>query len=321
MAVTGSTVLTIAQTAASDPALNLARPASLFPSDSNGDTSPAGLLRALSKTIAFLASTYDWQALRSETTFTAAGSEVQFGAIPIDFLRFVPETFFDSTFRRPVNGPLTPQDWQTVKRMVISAVYPAFTQRNNAIHILPVPPSGNVFSFEYISTSVAYAATPVVFVGGVTSGSTTVTVTNTAGLSVGNVLDAASIPSATTITAIVTNTSITLSQAATASVATETISAAQPKSAITADTDVLPWDDELITLGVIYQYRKGERLDYAQDETDFNRMLLARIKQDGGRRMLDMNGGNSRSSDARLKALKSNAIVVADGATWSGSNW
>lgn len=77
-----------------------------------------------------------------------------------------------------------------------------------------------------------------------------------------------------------------------------------------ADTDTPLWDDELVTLGVVYHFRKMERLDYAQDERDFDLMKIDRIKADGGIRTYNMGGGSSGDAASRLHALKSAAIIV-----------
>jgi hypothetical protein len=54
------------------------------------------------------------------------------------------------------------------------------------------------------------------------------------------------------------------------------------------DTDEPFWDAELLTLGVVYRYRQAERLDYAEELREFELAYADQVKQDGGRRMLDM---------------------------------
>jgi hypothetical protein len=54
------------------------------------------------------------------------------------------------------------------------------------------------------------------------------------------------------------------------------------------DDDVPFWNEELLTLGVVYRYRQAERLDYAEEMREFELAYADLVKQDGGRRFLDM---------------------------------
>lgn len=81
------------------------------------------------------------------------------------------------------------------------------------------------------------------------------------------------------------------------------------------DTDKTLWDDELMTLGVIMQVRKGLRKDYAQDQQDFETCLLDRIKADGGSRILSM----SRKSRNRLH--RPSVTLTSTTPVWGGSDW
>ena len=56
------------------------------------------------------------------------------------------------------------------------------------------------------------------------------------------------------------------------------------------DADTPYFDAELCTLGVIYRYRQSERLDYAEELRDFELRYANLVKQDGGRRVLDLDG-------------------------------
>lgn len=79
-----------------------------------------------------------------------------------------------------------------------------------------------------------------------------------------------------------------------------------------ADSDTPLWGDELVTLGTIWQYRKAERYDYAQDELDFKLLMQDRIKRDGGGKALDM-GGPVKSSADMVARLKSAVFFIGDG--------
>lgn len=74
-------------------------------------------------------------------------------------------------------------------------------------------------------------------------------------------------------------------------------------------TDVTFFDDELITLGTIYNYRKAAKMDYAQDEIDFKEMVQNRIKEDGGSRIINMGKGSREGAGELLSNLKNRVIV------------
>lgn len=92
-----------------------------------------------------------WQGLRTERTFTSVATETQTNMIPSDFDRFVNETFWNRSRRRPLFGPATPQEWQNIKAWTTSPVQDTFTVRGSNILIAPVPAAGQTFAFEYIS--------------------------------------------------------------------------------------------------------------------------------------------------------------------------
>lgn len=95
--------------------------------------------------------------LRFRHTFTHAGGTNynaldlrEFGPIP-DFSSLVNETLWDDTNRRPVYGPLTPQQWELLLVMNVSQAVYSFTTFGNALRIYPAPAplSSVTFSFEY----------------------------------------------------------------------------------------------------------------------------------------------------------------------------
>jgi hypothetical protein len=71
------------------------------------------------------------------------------------------------------------------------------------------------------------------------------------------------------------------------------------KPAITCDYDELLWDQELMILGTVMNYRKLDRMDYASDSQDFERMMQDRIKRDGGARVLRMGESVDRLAAGR----------------------
>lgn len=105
------------------------------------------------------ASAYPWQALTEEANFTTVAADTQPAAIPSDLDRFVPNSFFNRSTRRPVTGPLTPKEWQWIKAQpVYSTVYLAFRERQGTFLMAPQPPAGQSIYYEYISANWAKSA-------------------------------------------------------------------------------------------------------------------------------------------------------------------
>jgi len=98
-----------------------------------------------------LARRYTWQALTFEKTFTTIAQESQTGAIPADFDRFVKDTFYNRTQKRPVVGPMTAQEWADYKGRLASIVFDAFRVRGDAILIAPTPSAGETMAYEYVT--------------------------------------------------------------------------------------------------------------------------------------------------------------------------
>jgi hypothetical protein len=92
-----------------------------------------------------------WQALTAEQTFTSIASQTQTGAVPSDLDRFIQETFYNRTRKRQVIGPLSPQEWQAQLAITATVVYDTFRQRGNDILMIPTPPAGDTYAYEYVS--------------------------------------------------------------------------------------------------------------------------------------------------------------------------
>lgn len=92
-----------------------------------------------------------WQVLRKQQLFSAVAQEIQTNMIPSDYDRFVNETFWNRTRRRPLYGPMTPQEWQNLKAWTSSPVSDTFTMRGNDIYIIPTPTAGDEMAYEYVS--------------------------------------------------------------------------------------------------------------------------------------------------------------------------
>lgn len=58
------------------------------------------------------------------------------------------------------------------------------------------------------------------------------------------------------------------------------------KTTFTADTDTFRLDEQLLKLGVIWQWRENKGLPYAEDMQNYEILLARRVAQDKGSRML-----------------------------------
>lgn len=92
-----------------------------------------------------------WQALTTEKTFTSIAQETQTGVIPSDFDHMLNETFYNRTRKRQVTGPLSSRDWQAQKSIIATVLYDSYRIRGNSVLMIPVPPAGDTYAFEYIS--------------------------------------------------------------------------------------------------------------------------------------------------------------------------
>lgn len=305
-----SSILSVAYEALDSAEINLSRPDSLFAASNEGDTTDRKVVRALNKTARALAAAHDWQVIRRERVFSTVAAEVQTNAIPRDFLRFVPQTMMDRSRRLEIIGPVPPDQWQWIKSYYQATASLQYVQRGDDILFFPVPTAGMTIAYEYITNAIGKA--PAVSFTGSTASTTTVTVADTDGLAVGQIVSGTGITAYTTIEAITADTSITLSHAATATASGVSLTATTYRSAFAANTDMALWDDELMVLGLIYALKSGEGYDAAREYRDYKVCLGDRLKQDGGKRIFSMAGTDPRSVDARLAAMKNQAIVIVN---------
>jgi hypothetical protein len=140
------TLLSIIQNAADR--VGLVRPTSGIGSS---DTTTRQLVALSQQEGEELARRYPWQAIIKEKTFTAVAQDAQTDAIPTDFDRFVPETFFNRSKRRQLIGPLSAQEWQDQKGRLATTVIDSFRQRGSQILITPTPTAGETYAYEYVS--------------------------------------------------------------------------------------------------------------------------------------------------------------------------
>lgn len=105
------------------------------------------------------------QNIREATLTIAAATESQ-GMIdalcPYGYEGIVLNSFFNRTQLLPVEGGLSPEEWQVRKTLRLTGPYPAFRLRGNELLFVPVPTVGHVYAWEYYSSYFIYnAAEPV----------------------------------------------------------------------------------------------------------------------------------------------------------------
>lgn len=99
-----------------------------------------------------LASSYNWQVLTKQHTFTTTADPEQTGAVPSDWDRFLSNSFFNRTTLRQMFGPITPQRWQAIQVYPqFAGIYLAFRERDGAFLITPTPPAGETIAYEYVT--------------------------------------------------------------------------------------------------------------------------------------------------------------------------
>ena len=99
-----------------------------------------------------IARQYPWQSLNREYVITTVADQTAY-ALPADWQSQIPQTEWDRTNRWPLLGPQSPQNWQSFKSGIVYAgPRERFRIQGNMINVMPAPPAGLQFSFEYISS-------------------------------------------------------------------------------------------------------------------------------------------------------------------------
>jgi hypothetical protein len=147
--------------------LSLDQPASVI---GNSDKQVSQLLALSNQGGKDLASRAYWQALRTEFTFVTLAQIIQTGFVPADWDRWCTGTFWNRTTRRPVLGPITPAQWQTIlAQPVFASVYLVWVERQGQVLMQPTPVVGQTIAGEYISKdwvkSLGTAGPPIIAAG------------------------------------------------------------------------------------------------------------------------------------------------------------
>lgn len=102
---------------------------------------------------------FNWQKLLRQKTFITVPQAEQLDAVPEDWDRFIPNSFFNRTTRRPVLGPVTPQLWQNIQaNPQINRVILAYRERDGAFLVTPNPPADQTIAYEYVTRNWAHNA-------------------------------------------------------------------------------------------------------------------------------------------------------------------
>lgn len=142
-------ILTIIRTVCNE--LNLPAPTTVV---SSQDQTVLKLLALCNAQCDVLLGEYDWQMLQTRYTFNTVDGQSDY-AFPSDIERFISGTFFDTTNRWPLRGPLTPGGWELLKSTNLStSPFERFRIWNNVVSFYPTPGANTLgMVFEYISNN------------------------------------------------------------------------------------------------------------------------------------------------------------------------
>lgn len=100
-----------------------------------------------------LNNSFNWEKMTRQQTFITVPQAEQIDAVPDDISRFIPNSFYNRTTRRPVLGPVTPQLWQNIQaNPQINRVILAYRERDGKFLVTPNPPADQTVAYEYVST-------------------------------------------------------------------------------------------------------------------------------------------------------------------------
>lgn len=139
------TLLSAVQAAARK--LGVVKPTSLV----GNDDEDAELLLEIAREEGFvLSQRCFWKILTKEVVWQTVDGEDQ-GELPEDFDAFVPETLFNRTQRRALEGPVDAAEWQLYKAGLNTILNPSWRMRGRSFLMAPAQTAGHDIAFEYTS--------------------------------------------------------------------------------------------------------------------------------------------------------------------------
>lgn len=114
------------------------------------------LLELLNQEGRALSMRYDWKALTFEGSFTTLATESQGTLASIigatqELRKIVNDTIWDRTAGIQIVGPVSRQNWQTMKAIPTAGPYSEYRIRGGEFLLNPAPTAGHSAYFEYIS--------------------------------------------------------------------------------------------------------------------------------------------------------------------------
>lgn len=96
-----------------------------------------------------------WNILTREATFTTVATESQGSVETIapGYRYIINQTIWNRTQRRPVYGPISPQNWQMLQSSPVTGPYDQFRIRGGNILFDPIPSAGETCAFEYVTSN------------------------------------------------------------------------------------------------------------------------------------------------------------------------
>lgn len=101
-----------------------------------------------------MASRVAWEGITFQATHTSLAAEDQgaMTAIATNGFKYIKNgTIWDRTDRLPILGPLSSQEWQTLKALVVTGPRYRHRIRGGKLLVNPTPTAGHTWAFEYVS--------------------------------------------------------------------------------------------------------------------------------------------------------------------------
>lgn len=134
-------------TRALDELTSIDVPSYLF---SNTDDTARQLIALAKKVGTELVRDYDWQEMTRTHTFTTTATDSY--ALPADYERICPETFWDKSGACKLNGANSKRRWAALNAQIVTTqITYDFRIAANRIRIFPTPAAGLTFTLEYLS--------------------------------------------------------------------------------------------------------------------------------------------------------------------------